>query len=318
MYILILLYNVIIHNDIQPCKADQTRQPDGSCQWNPCVNKEQTRNNEGQCVWEKCQYPEQTRNAQGVCEWPQISCVQPSNYRVTLPTGQPICRECQAGYQGNNAELNKKNPNNPTENTSCVKLPTPLDKCLAGQYIDPKSGLCAWPTTLCQNQFDAPTKLSNGATVCTLCGNNLEGNSAAQIRSGAQGWFNDKCVPSNMFANKCTGRTCDVEGQICLPGTEGSSDSAWICKNKQWVQAPSEVGNLLNVSYPSTNYEVKQWSGPAPSSCPQFTNSLVSQDCYNQMWQQIGCSGVAPAMNAMQKVMPQSALFNQMRQVCNK
>ena len=36
-------------------------------------------------------------------------------------------------------------------------------------------------------------------------------------------------------ADKCVGSDCNIEGQKCLPGTEGSSNKTWVCINKKWT-----------------------------------------------------------------------------------
>jgi len=44
--------------------------------------------------------------------------------------------------------------------------------------------------------------------------------------------------PPSSVASKCTGYDCSIEGQLCLPGTEGSSGKTWVCTNKKWVEKP--------------------------------------------------------------------------------
>ena len=301
-----------------PCVADKFRAADGSCQWNPCPSTEQQRDANGDCMWKPCPYPEQQRNQQGVCQWPQVQCLDSTQFRTTLATGQPVCQECPPDQQGNNAELNKFNPINPTENTFCVAKPNPVDVCMPGQYINPGNGQCTWPESYCKNLYEAPVTLNNGAKICTLCPPGQEGNNAPTMRSGGRGWSNTKCAPSTYFADKCIGSDCSVEGQICLPGTEGSSGKPWVCKNQKWVNDPTTVANLMNVNLPySGSYRVKKWPGPEPTSCPRYDNELIGQDCYNQLYAQLGCSGTAPSMTNYEKVLPKGAIFNNLRQQCS-
>ena len=50
----------------------------------------------------------------------------------------------------------------------------------------------------------------------------------------------------SMVASKCLGSDCSLEGQMCYPGTEGSSGKTWKCINRKWVeQDPCGVGNKV-------------------------------------------------------------------------
>jgi len=49
-------------------------------------------------------------------------------------------------------------------------------------------------------------------------------------------------------ASKCTGNDCTIEGQMCLPGTEGASGKTWKCINKKWVEQPNTSSNVANVA----------------------------------------------------------------------
>ena len=301
------------------CTSEQTRADDGSCVWKPCSNAEQTRSSDGACEWKPCLYPEQTRNQQGVCQWPSVQCLSPLQFRTTLSSGQPVCQDCPEGQQGNNADLNKINTINPTENTFCVAKPPPVELlCQPGQYINPGNGQCMWPDSYCKNLYEAPVVLPNGAKICGLCPPGEEGNNAPAMRSGGRGWSNTKCAPSTYFADKCIGSDCSVEGQICLPGTEGSSGKAWVCQNQKWVNSPTTVANIFNVNQPYVGSNiVKKWPGPQPTSCPAYDNELISQDCYNQLYAQLGCQGTVPAMTAYEQVLPKGAIFNKLRQQCS-
>ena len=42
-------------------------------------------------------------------------------------------------------------------------------------------------------------------------------------------------------ATNCAGYDCTIEGQMCLPGTEGSSNKTWKCINKKWVEQQPPV-----------------------------------------------------------------------------
>ena len=79
-------------------------------------------------------------------------------------------------------------------------------------------------------------------------------------------------------ASNCAGiqisSRCSIEGQKCLPGTEGSQGKTWYCQNGYW--------------------DIIQTEDPCASFNGNSTN--ISQDCYNKIWIEAGCTPPGPTL----------------------
>jgi len=138
-------------------------------------------------------------------------------------------------------------------------------KLIKGDFYGPYGGdwsdsnVKTKPYTLEQAQSYAESRGYDGIT---YNGNGTEsGNqffmwksSSSNINSGGilLGWdlyIIDPTIP----ASKCTGSDCVVEGQKCLPGTEGSSGKLWVCTNKKWVQTIFKRKAIVDEGYPDNS-----------------------------------------------------------------
>ena len=101
------------------------------------------------------------------------------------------------------------------------------------------------------------------------------------------GWGNSLKTKNlnNEPAKKCTGYDCSIEGQYCLPGSEGASGKTWKCINKRWTEQSDSVNLYKPPNLLQEECEIYALTGEEPSdACKK-----MSFDAY---YKKSGCEGI--------------------------